>query len=118
VQDRMWHNRSYTTGHKGYRARATIEIGDAIGWDRAHDVLYAGVPDIAVGPRWYSTYEAGCNIVQNVLDGRDAEILRQDTPLTPAEEVMLAETILDRKSTRLNSSHVSISYAVFCLKKK
>src|SRR5690348_18059744 len=27
-------------------------------------------------------------------------------------------TILDRKSTRLNSSHPSISYAVFCLKKK
>src|SRR5207249_11086015 len=26
--------------------------------------------------------------------------------------------VLDRKSTRLNSSHVSISYAVFCLKKK
>src|SRR5699024_10120341 len=28
------------------------------------------------------------------------------------------EKDLDRKSTRLNSSHVSISYAVFCLKKK
>src|SRR5688572_32245381 len=28
------------------------------------------------------------------------------------------ETILDRKSTRLNSSHSQISYAVFCLKKK
>src|SRR5690606_35368341 len=28
------------------------------------------------------------------------------------------EAILDRKSTRLNSSHVKISYAVFCLKKK
>src|SRR5699024_5084757 len=27
-------------------------------------------------------------------------------------------TSIDRKSTRLNSSHVSISYAVFCLKKK
>src|SRR5207249_7235722 len=27
-------------------------------------------------------------------------------------------TVQDRKSTRLNSSHVSISYAVFCLKKK
>src|SRR5437868_12767157 len=26
--------------------------------------------------------------------------------------------VSDRKSTRLNSSHVSISYAVFCLKKK
>src|SRR5256885_7744567 len=28
------------------------------------------------------------------------------------------ETWLDRKSTRLNSSHLVISYAVFCLKKK
>src|SRR3712207_8109774 len=30
----------------------------------------------------------------------------------------LAGTIQDRKSTRLNSSHANISYAVFCLKKK
>src|SRR5437868_13612918 len=29
-----------------------------------------------------------------------------------------ADAARDRKSTRLNSSHVSISYAVFCLKKK
>src|SRR5699024_11736439 len=29
-----------------------------------------------------------------------------------------ASGVKDRKSTRLNSSHVSISYAVFCLKKK
>src|SRR5438034_6597439 len=29
-----------------------------------------------------------------------------------------AKTIKDRKSTRLNSSHTVISYAVFCLKKK
>src|SRR5690606_41736855 len=28
------------------------------------------------------------------------------------------QKVLDRKSTRLNSSHVKISYAVFCLKKK
>src|SRR5947209_17840843 len=29
-----------------------------------------------------------------------------------------ARLVLDRKSTRLNSSHANISYAVFCLKKK
>src|SRR5689334_23872657 len=34
---------------------------------------------------------------------------------TPAAELTIT---LDRKSTRLNSSHSSISYAVFCLKKK
>src|SRR5690554_7371426 len=31
---------------------------------------------------------------------------------------IVVDSILDRKSTRLNSSHVRISYAVFCLKKK
>src|SRR5690349_24929444 len=31
---------------------------------------------------------------------------------------LLGMLFLDRKSTRLNSSHVEISYAVFCLKKK
>src|SRR5438067_7485498 len=35
---------------------------------------------------------------------------------TAAHELFMRA--LDRKSTRLNSSHVSISYAVFCLKKK
>jgi hypothetical protein len=94
VQDRMLHNRSYTTGHKAYRARATIELGDALGWDAAHHVLYAGVPDIAVGPRWYSTYEMGCNVVQNLLEGRDRVLLAQDEPLSPAEEAMLVHAIL------------------------
>src|SRR5215475_6410584 len=34
------------------------------------------------------------------------------------QPVQLARALRDRKSTRLNSSHVKISYAVFCLKKK
>src|SRR5690625_6352655 len=38
--------------------------------------------------------------------------------LTQGFGVVLGATIGDRKSTRLNSSHVAISYAVFCLKKK
>src|SRR5690625_6348831 len=33
-------------------------------------------------------------------------------------EALLKTRLADRKSTRLNSSHVAISYAVFCLKKK
>src|SRR5699024_11609142 len=39
-----------------------------------------------------------------------------ETPYGSGQVIGL--NILDRKSTRLNSSHVSISYAVFCLKKK
>src|SRR5207249_5090822 len=36
----------------------------------------------------------------------------------PMARAYLHDTAADRKSTRLNSSHVSISYAVFCSKKK
>src|SRR5437667_3719561 len=40
-------------------------------------------------------------------------------PLTRGRVKVVAEPIhQDRKSTRLNSSHITISYAVFCLKKK
>src|SRR3989442_15653976 len=39
-------------------------------------------------------------------------------PLREAALPLLRGDRVDRKSTRLNSSHVRISYAVFCLKKK
>src|SRR5256885_11174998 len=43
----------------------------------------------------------------------ESEIVNSPILLVPVEL-----TISDRKSTRLNSSHLVISYAVFCLKKK
>src|SRR5439155_6939455 len=39
-------------------------------------------------------------------------------PSLPVVDYPVGEWKRDRKSTRLNSSHVAISYAVFCLKKK
>src|SRR5437868_11253223 len=53
--------------------------------------------------------------------GRDRRVLSRvpDLRPSPGEEGRPARRAdRDRKSTRLNSSHVSISYAVFCLKKK
>src|SRR3712207_8331749 len=43
-----------------------------------------------------------------------------ETPIEPARDgaAFDASRRRDRKSTRLNSSHANISYAVFCLKKK
>src|SRR3712207_7118474 len=40
------------------------------------------------------------------------------TPYVTYTLIVVNILILDRKSTRLNSSHANISYAVFCLKKK
>src|SRR5690625_6798845 len=42
----------------------------------------------------------------------------QDQDRRRSERHVQASARTDRKSTRLNSSHVAISYAVFCLKKK
>src|SRR5699024_8199581 len=47
-----------------------------------------------------------------------SDMLALVVPVTQTVRGFLAEAESDRKSTRLNSSHVSISYAVFCLKKK
>src|SRR5437870_9809778 len=44
--------------------------------------------------------------------------ISQMNALATAKEMHRASHSQDRKSTRLNSSHVAISYAVFCLKKK
>ena len=108
VQDRSFQNRSYTTGHKSFRARATVELGDAIGWDLAHDVLYAGALDIAVGPRWYSLYEAASNAVMVYLVGQTlhavpyggatelerAILANNKAPLTKPESDALLDVIL------------------------
>src|SRR5690554_3713406 len=44
----------------------------------------------------------------------DVILMRKDPPV----DAQFLHAVQDRKSTRLNSSHVRISYAVFCLKKK
>src|SRR5207253_4160235 len=49
---------------------------------------------------------------------RNVEYLRQVLRSESWQLLRRRPPILDRKSTRLNSSHVAISYAVFCLKKK
>src|SRR5699024_11565847 len=43
---------------------------------------------------------------------------RRQPPIKSPTTADQLSPVIDRKSTRLNSSHVSISYAVFCLKKK
>src|SRR5699024_11692069 len=69
-----------------------------------------GVSPVAAGWHMFLLQIAGVvgNLAAPVLMriGRDQQFA-----------AVLPGLLLDRKSTRLNSSHVSISYAVFCLKK-
>src|SRR5256885_4868568 len=52
-----------------------------------------------------------------ILHMEHADVLAVDVDVVEVVELLQHE-MADRKSTRLNSSHLVISYAVFCLKKK
>src|SRR5690625_5556116 len=62
------------------------------------------------------------NIFSDAVPARDRYRLPDGQSLTQVEcrsnRIRVVSCGIDRKSTRLNSSHVAISYAVFCLKKK
>src|SRR5690349_23027104 len=70
----------------------------------------------------YTTLFRSCEEDRELLRARDlpgqepAEHRRRR--VAPGEGIPSVAPEADRKSTRLNSSHVEISYAVFCLKKK
>src|SRR5207302_6761525 len=72
--------------------------------ERPSEILFRNLED----PHTYESAELGWFALSQA---NDPKITRRmwDT---------LNERLRDRKSTRLNSSHVKISYAVFCLKKK
>ncbi|PYN02342.1 MAG: hypothetical protein DME07_10765 [Candidatus Rokuibacteriota bacterium] len=86
LQDTVVGRKARNTGHKALRARAVIELADFIGWERAHGVYYIGVPDMAIGPLYYSLYDAACVTVSADLPDAGKQLRQTNqTPLTPAE---------------------------------
>src|SRR5690606_41985067 len=68
-------------------------------------VLVMGIPYFILGFFLYGSLMAGIGaLAPNLREGNSSSF------------ILTLPLILDRKSTRLNSSHVKISYAVFCLK--
>src|SRR5713101_126895 len=99
-----------------YRRRSS-----RVGWPHDRDDLFYSLLECPPGHR-----QPGLGGVTAAPRGRvqlpaDLELLigRQWQQGRPSDQApILAKFDRDRKSTRLNSSHMSISYAVFCLKKK
>src|SRR3712207_2286283 len=102
-----------------------IEVRLSTDWFDVRDELPADVPTVFTGPiDKYFDYSAGelgwrtLDFETEVLpigDFQGTSVMNyadEDVPFTRIHEFR------DRKSTRLNSSHANISYAVFCLKKK
>src|SRR2546422_8610395 len=84
----------YTTLFRSDGRQHSLDLDDAFG--RGEHPLDAATGQIVFGP-----------VIQQQIRPTETEALLE-----------LLEPLADRKSTRLNSSHGYISYAVFCLKKK
>src|SRR5690606_40891352 len=84
-----------------------------------------GSPKAAIPQNWESLYEVTEKVKVNQLALHDdpeiqteKQVSKQIFQIHNRFIISQIKSGLDRKSTRLNSSHVKISYAVFCLKKK
>src|SRR5437868_11938909 len=92
-----------------FPTRRSSDLGDI---ERARDVLRAKGQ---AGAEKRAGRAAAEGVVAAAGSSRSAALIELNCE---TDFVARNPEFLDRKSTRLNSSHVSISYAVFCLKKK
>ena len=79
LQDTVAGRKARNTGHKALRARAIADLADFIGWERAHGVYYVGVPDMAIGPLYYSIYDAACVTVTNEFPEAGKQLARANS---------------------------------------
>src|SRR5436309_7231638 len=93
----MWRIRARTVSNEPRRTDLRVRMPN-----HASTMLSQEAP---FGVKW--NWTAGCSVSHVCTAGVEC-----------VDELSSTTCSADRKSTRLNSSHVKISYAVFCLKKK
>src|SRR5690606_1748745 len=117
VEEMGWQQRPYHDSHVFASAGAGL-------WTTANDQLkfYQMLMDLGLGENGVRILKE--ETVKNLLalstrpKGLGGYSLGLSAPEEDSEDAWFGHGGADRKSTRLNSSHVKISYAVFCLKKK
>src|SRR3989442_5415458 len=85
-----------------------------------YTTLFRSIEQVAlVCPKSADIVQAGnFGPIRTFVEYADAAQKARFLPDLLAGKKLISLGMTDRKSTRLNSSHVRISYAVFCLKKK
>src|SRR5437879_10855146 len=96
----------------GFSRRVRREVQSVLHWDRRNGtrLLVAGKDDFHFLEIARGAYDSAFGAV---VAGQNPQAILE---LVIHNIVHVADGALDRKSTRLNSSHRCISYAVFCLK--
>ena len=111
MQETIIGRKARNTGHKSIRARAITDLADYIGWEKAHGVFYMGVPDMAIGPLYYSLYDSVCVMFADAFPDDGGKSLEQANRSALSDEeveemvalLMTAdqETLFERITERL-----------------
>src|SRR5690554_7641804 len=91
---------------------------DGLTWALMGAALAVGLAGIGSAMGVAIAGKAATGVLSEKPDLFGKVLVLQALPGTQGIYGFLMAVLIDRKSTRLNSSHVRISYAVFCLKKK
>src|SRR5205085_12324038 len=84
---------------------------------RSSDLVFPDVPGLKEAKPWTSREVTSTSVLPEHLVIMGGGVVGCEMA-TAYSSFGAQVTLVDRKSTRLNSSHSQISYAVFCLKKK
>src|SRR5690606_1297629 len=113
-----WLRSGWAAGSRSFDAER-VRIAEVVRGDLVRDISAQGRVIAANSPTLYAV--AGGTVDLKVVAGdavKEGDLLASIDSPELRSRLAQEEASLDRKSTRLNSSHVKISYAVFCLKKK
>ena len=100
VQETIAGRKARNTGHKALRARAIVGLADFVGWERAQGVFYMGVPDMAVGPVYYSMYDYICVMLTNAFPDVGKSLPQTNkTPLTPKQVEAFVDMLMTADQT-------------------
>jgi hypothetical protein len=96
LQDTVVGRKARNTGHKAIRARAVTDLANYIGWEKSHGVYHMGVPDMAVGPLYYSLYDHACVHISAEFPEDAGKNLKKtnQTPLSPREVEEMLDVLM------------------------
>ena len=83
-------------GHKAIRTRATFDIADWLGWERAHPFFYIGIPDLSNAPIFHSLYDHASVLLGTTFKGQQYDLAARNTePLSEDEQDRFIGLILE-----------------------
>jgi hypothetical protein len=94
IQETVIGRKARNTGHKAIRARAVTDLANYIGWEKSHGVFYMGVPDMAVGPLYYSLYDAASVLVAAEFEDAGKGLVNNTIPLSRSEVASMVQQLM------------------------